>query len=151
MVLYIRLHFPFTGPGKQWIQIPCYSLFVPASISCPLQTLIVCGAIFIQVICRCYKWGKSLGVLICWALTIQDYLFKGGRRGLAAWLVDINRHLLVQILWKTLLLSRRLSYLCTDEGCKSEQGLMSFAKFALECEVGEKWRKKKGKGVRHLE
>lgn len=150
MFLYIKVHFPFTGPGNQQIQIPCSSLFVPSPILCPPQTIkVFIQGIFIQVICRYYKWGKSLGVLICWAFTIQDYLFKGGCRDLAAWLVDINRYLLVQILWKTLLLSRWLSYLCTDEGCKSEQGLMSFAKIALGCKVCEKWRKRKGERVRH--
>lgn len=149
MFLYIKLHFPFTGPGNQWIQIPCSSLLVPSPILCPPQTLIVCGGIFIQVICRYYKWGNSLGVLICWDFTIRDYLFKGGRRGLAAWLVDINRYLLVQILWKTLLLSQRLFYLCTDEDCKSEQRLMPFAKIALQCKFCAKWRKKKGETLRY--
>lgn len=60
--------------------------------------------------------------------------------------MDINRYLLLQILWKTLLLSLRLSYLYTYEGCKS-----GFTKIGLECKVCEKWRKEKGKGVKHQE
>lgn len=44
------------------------------------------------------------------------------------------------------MLSLRLSYFCTDEGCKS-----GFAEIALECKVCEKWRKEKEKGVKHQE
>lgn len=123
---------------------PLFLVICSLSNFVPSTNFDSCRCIFILVICKYYKWGKSLGVLICWAFTIQDYLFKGGRRGLAAGLVDINRHLLLQILWKTLLQSLRLSYLCTDEGCKSV-----FAKIALECKVCEKWRKEKGKAVKH--
>lgn len=145
MFLYIKLHFPFTSPGNQWIQIPCSSLFVPSPILCPSQTIKVCGGISIQVICRYYKWGKSLGVLICRTFTTQDYLFKGGRRGLAAWLANFNSYLLAQILWQMLSLSWWVSHLCTDEGRTRGQGLVASNNIALECKVNKKWGKRKGR------
>lgn len=55
---------------------------------------------------------KSLGVLICWAFTIQDYLSKGGCRGLAAGLVDMNRNLLLQI---------------SERHCCCHRGFLTFA------------------------
>lgn len=119
---------------------PLFLVICSLSNFVPSTNFDSCGGIFIQVICRYYKWGKSLGVLICWAFTVQDYLFKEGRRSLAAGLVDINRFLLLQILWKALLLSPRLSYLCTDEGCKP-----GFAKIALECKVCENGERKRGR------